>query len=125
MKINVSFSSEIDAAPSEISKQEKDCLFDNVMQLANYADNKGLQDVADILESALDVLLGQPQEPLSLTEDLRISKEPRFVRSRPTLRQRSSQTSDCKPFSVRDMKNFARAVRQHKRREQTTTAQAV
>jgi len=40
-----------------ITQEERDRLFDVVVTLANFADEKGLEAVSDKLEEALDVLL--------------------------------------------------------------------
>lgn len=43
--------------PKPITKEERDHLFDVVVSLANYADDKGLGAVSDKLEETLDMLL--------------------------------------------------------------------
>ena len=40
-----------------VSKSEQDQLFDIIVTLANFADEKGLQSVSDKLEETLDILL--------------------------------------------------------------------
>ncbi len=44
-------------ARKPITKEEQDRLFDVVVTLANFADEKGLGDVSDKLEETLDMLL--------------------------------------------------------------------
>ncbi len=48
---------ELSEAQKPITKEERDHLFDVVVSLANFADEKGLGGVSDKLEETLDMLL--------------------------------------------------------------------